>query len=143
MPNNFTLTEGENGSLFAEIDFKWNTTKLKNIERRFELGFLNLTDDLINKAKGRAPVVTGALRNSIRREPINGLDSDGTARVIAGGTSEPVTINNRAVVRKVDYAAKREIGPNRNPATEHYMENTLKEVISDGWQQKYFGEITK
>ena len=57
-----------------------------------------------------------------------------TVEVIAGGTFGG---------RKVDYAWIREQGPNRNPATEHYMENAKNSILVGNYMQKYFGDITK
>ena len=42
---------------------------------------------------------------------------------------------------KVDYALIREKGPNRDSATEHYMENAANSIMSGDYMKKYFGDI--
>lgn len=82
-------------------------------QKRFAQGMLQLISDVDRLAKGRAPVVTGALKNS--------------GRFKAQGANSVVESFGNA---RVNYAAKRERGPNRNPATEHYLENAAREVAS-------------
>ena len=84
--------------------------------------------DIAAQARRNAPYLTGALRNTIRVNEAN----DGTIEVIAGGTFGG---------RKVDYAWIREQGPNRNPLTEHYMENAKNTIMTGDYMQKYFGDI--
>ena len=86
--------------------------------------------DIASQARKNAPYVTGALRSTIRVQDT----SENTVEVIAGGTYGG---------KKVNYAWKREQGPNRNPATEHYMENAKNSIMVGDYMQKYFGDITK
>lgn len=157
----------------GEVTIRWDVQKIKNWERKFAIGMLSLASDVANNAKNRAPYVTGALKNSIRfgtptkvqqvriasAAELAGLGTpddvieEGEIDVVAGGTSAPMnqivltpTGQNATAgkgLRFVNYAAKREAGPNRNPATEHYMENALNDAHTSGWEQKYFGDIVK
>ena len=96
--------------------------------------------DMAALARQNAPYVTGALRNSIRVD----RTSDETAILVrAGGVVSSGSQNGKRIAHMVDYAYKREIGPNRNPATEHYMENAQKGIMTGDWQKKYFGGLTK
>ena len=90
----------------------------------FKMGF-----DIANQARRNAPYLTGALRNTIR---VSETKDANTLEVIAGGTYAGY---------KVDYAMIREIGPNRDPNTVHYMENAANLVMSGNYMQKYFGDI--
>ena len=93
-------------------------------------GLVRLGFDIAAQARRNAPYVTGALRNTIRVQDT----SENTVEVIAGGTYGG---------KKVDYAWIREQGPNRNPATVHYMENAQKSIMVGDYMQKYFGDIIK
>lgn len=124
-------------NVVKSVQLKWNKTAERQISQaRIEATF-NLGYDIAAKARLNAPVVSGALRNSIRVEPI---PSDKGVQVIAGGASSRIA---NGIVRFVNYAAKRERGPNRNPATEHYMENAMKETLKGDWINKYYGHITQ
>lgn len=147
----FEITEhvkedGIQGGVVASIDFTWDKRKIKGWEQKFIQGILDMGFDIRNKAVGKAPYVTGALRNSIRVDHTEAFNN-GIVEVIAGGISAPMDSRDRRYTFKgrrfVDYAWKREKGPNRNAATEHYMENSLNEVMSGNWEQKYFGGVTK
>lgn len=90
----------------------------------FQMGF-----DIANQARRNAPYLTGALRSTIRVQETRTAD---TIEVVAGGTYAGKTVN---------YAMIREIGPNRNPATVHYMENSANAIMSGDYMKKYFGNI--
>ena len=90
----------------------------------FQMGF-----DIASRARQNAPYVTGALRNTIRVQA-----RDDSVHVIAGGNFGGF---------RVDYAYKREQGPNRDASTVHYMKNALDSTMLGDWQKKYFGDITK
>lgn len=91
-------------------------------------GLVRMGFDIASQARRNAPYVTGALRNTIRVQDT----SENTVEVIAGGTYGG---------KKVDYAWIREQGPNRNPATEHYMENAKNSIMVGDYMKKYFGDI--
>ena len=124
-------------NIVKSVKLKWNKTAEGQINRARIDATFNLGYDIAAKARANAPVVSGALRNSIRVETIAG---DKGVQVIAGGASSKIT---NGIVRFVNYAAKRERGPNRNPATEHYMENAMKETLKGDWIKKYYGHITQ
>lgn len=124
-------------NIVKSVKLKWNKTAEQQISRARIDATFNLGYDIAAKARANAPVVSGALRNSIRVETIAG---DKGIQVIAGGASSKIA---NGIVRFVNYAAKRERGPNRNPATEHYMENAMKETLKGDWLKKYYGHITQ
>ena len=113
----------------VSVKLNWNTTKLSLMNQNAVKGLFQLGFDIASQARRNAPYVTGALRNTIRVQETN---DQYTLEVVAGGTYAGY---------KVDYAMKREEGPNRNPNTEHYMENAANLVMSGDYLEKYFGEI--
>lgn len=120
------------------VKFSWNRQKLAGMERYALLGMFRMGYDIAAQARANAPVVSGALRNSIRTEA-----DDTTIYIRAGGTISTGTSAGRRFARLVDYAEKREIGPNRNPATVHYMQNARIQIMSGDYMKKYFGGITR
>lgn len=107
----------------------WNKNLFTLMDKKAVQGLFNLGFDIAKQARRNAPYVTGALRNTIR---VQETRQKTTLEVVAGGTYAGY---------KVDYAMKREEGPNRNPNTEHYMENATKSVMSGDFINKYFGDI--
>ena len=112
----------------VSVELKWDDSLLNLIDTRAVKGLFRMGFDIAAQARRNAPVVTGALRNTIRVRDT----SENTVEVIAGGTYGG---------KKVDYAWIREQGPNRNPATEHYMENAQNSVMVGDYMKKYFGDI--
>lgn len=110
------------------VDLTWDEQKIGTIEKNTVRGLFAMGYDIAAQARRNAPYVTGALRNTIRVTETNA----NTVEVIAGGTFGG---------RKVDYAWIREQGPNRNPATEHYMENAKDSIMTGDYMRKYFGDI--
>lgn len=121
----------------ASIDLKWDEKTISKFNMNAVKAIWSLGFEIAASARAIAPVVTGALRNSIRVEELD--DEDGI-RVIAGGASSK---GSNGIIRFIDYAAKREIGPNRNPATEHYMQKAQQNVMSRDWVKKYFKGVTQ
>lgn len=124
------------GATVKSVSFTWNKKKLNMLDKRVKEGVFAIAYDIAAQARRNAPVVTSALRNSLR------VEDDAAGKVIyikAGG----IVAQGTAGARKVDYAYKREMGPNRNPATEHYLENAQRAVMSGEFMKKYFGEICK
>ena len=117
-------------AVVASVSFKLDHKTLAEIPQKAREGLFAMGYDIAAQARRNAPVVTGALRNSIRVEA-EAYD----VYIRAGGT----VINNK----RIDYAMKREKGPNRNPATEHYMENAQKFIMTGDYMQKYFGGTIK
>lgn len=112
----------------TSVKLTWDNRAISLINKNAVSGLFKMGFDIASMARQRAPYVTGALRNTIRvRET-----SDNTVEVIAGGTYGG---------KKVDYAWIRELGPNRNPATEHYMAKSAENVMSGDYMKKYFGDI--
>ena len=114
----------------VSIKLDWNTSKLSLINENAVKGIARMGFDIASRARANAPYVTGALRNTIRVQE----QGQNQLEVIAGG---------RYMGYKVPYAWKREIGPNRNPATVHYMQNAANSVMSGDYLKKYFGDIIK
>lgn len=124
----------------ASVKIKWNKTVLKELNDLRKKRVWAMAYDIAGVARRRAPVVTGALRNSIRTEE---LQDETGVMIIAGGAASVGTLGTKPIVRFVNYAAKREIGPNRDPATEHYMQGAQEEIMSGNWVKHYFGDLTK
>lgn len=114
----------------STVRVTWNQPALNSVNRKTVQGLFRLGYDIAAQARRNAPYVTGALRSTIRVQEV----SNNTLEVIAGGTFG---------TRRVPYAWIREQGPNRNPATEHYMENAQKAIMTGNYMQKYFGDISK
>lgn len=112
----------------ASVTLKWDNSVLNLMNTKAVNGLVRMGFDIASQARRNAPYVTGALRNTIRVKDV----SENTVEVIAGGTYGG---------KKVDYAWIREQGPNRNPATEHYMENAKNSVMVGDYMKKYFGDI--
>lgn len=117
-------------AVVASVSFKLDNKTLAEIPQKAREGLFAMGYDIAAQARRNAPVVTGALRNSIRVEA-EAYD----VYIRAGGT----VVNNK----RIDYAMKREQGPNRNPATEHYMENAKRMIMTGDYMQKYFGGTIK
>lgn len=112
----------------VSVNLNWNMQEIGIIERSTIRGLVNMGFDIAAQARRNAPYLTGALRSTIRVQET----SDDTIEVIAGGTFGGKVVN---------YAWIREQGPNRNPATEHYMENAKNSVMVGDYMKKYFGDI--
>ena len=113
------------------VELKWDNKALGEMDQRAIEGLFELASDIAKQARRNSPIVTGALRNSIRIEKEN----DKSLVVIAGG----MAVNGRLI----NYAWKREIGPNRVRSTEHYMENAQKAIMTGNFMTKYFGKVTQ
>lgn len=114
----------------TSVEITFDNSALSLINKQAVFGLFQMGFDIAAQARRNAPYVTGALRNTIRVRDT----SDNTVEVRAGGTYGG---------KKVDYAWIREQGPNRNPATEHYMENAKNSIMVGDYIKKYFGDITK
>ena len=112
----------------STVHIKWNDSAISLANKNAVRGLFKLGYDIADRARIRAPYLTGALCNTIRVRTL----SEETVEVVAGGSFGGY---------KVDYAWIREQGPNRNPATEHYMENSAKDIMSGDYMTKYFGNI--
>lgn len=112
----------------VSVKLNWNDQAIGKIEKNTIKGLVAMGFDIAAQARRNAPYLTGALRNTIRVHETN----DNYVEVIAGGTFGG---------KRVNYAWKREQGPNRNPATEHYMENAQKSIMTGDYMKKYFGDI--
>lgn len=113
----------------VKTTMKWDNAKISLINPNAVKGLFRMGFDMANQARRNAPYLTGALRNTIRVQETSKKD---TLEVIAGGSYAGY---------KVDYAMKREEGPNRDSSTEHYMENAFEQITSGDYMKKYFGDI--
>lgn len=111
----------------VSVKLTWDRAKLNSIDKNAMRNLMRLGYDIASQARRNAPYQTGALRNTIR---VQEADSN-SVEVIAGGSFGG---------KKVPYAMVREKGPNKNPATEHYMENAQKTIMTGNYLQKYFGD---
>ncbi len=112
----------------ASVNLVWDDRKISLVNEKAKKGLFRLGFDIAAQARRNAPYVTGALRSTIRVQNAG----DDAIEVIAGGTFAG---------RSVPYAWIREQGPNRNPATEHYMENAKNSIMSGDYMNKYFGGL--
>lgn len=112
----------------ASVSIKWNSSKISTINQNAVKGMFKMGFDIAAQARRNAPYVTGALRNTIRVEET----ADKSVEVIAGGNYGG---------KIVDYALKREEGPNRDSSTEHYLQNALERIMSGDYINTYFGNI--
>ena len=106
---------------------RWNEPELAAIKKRAMQGLILTAQDIANKAKTKAPVLTGNLKNSIHILPNS---ASFTCEAIAGG---------RIGGAIVDYAYIREKYNRKHPNTRFYMENSMKEVIKGNWQKNFKG----
>lgn len=114
----------------VKVELKWDDNAISTINNNTVKGLFKMGYDIAAQARRNAPYLTGALRNTIRVNETNA----NTVEVIAGGSYGG---------KKVPYAWIREQGPNRNPATEHYMENAKNTIMVGNYMQKYFGDIAR
>ena len=112
----------------VSVQLKLDKARISKVNADSTRSLIIMGYDIAKQARQNAPYLTGALRDSIRVQPV----SQGVVEVIAGGTFGG---------KDVPYAWIREQGPNRNPSTEHYMENAQKQVMSGDYLKKYFGDI--
>lgn len=121
----------------------WNKKTLASLDQFMIEGLFSMAYDIAAQARRRAPVVTSALRNSIRVEEDGQTVYIKSGGILSSGVIRTGSRKGTTITRNVDYALKREQGPNRNPATEHYMENAKKAIMTGNYMTKYFGGITK
>jgi len=114
----------------VSIKLDWNMREISLINQRTVNGLVKMGFDIAAQARRNAPYLTGALRNTIRVQE----QGPNNVEVIAGGTYGGY---------KVPYAWIREQGPNRNPATVHYMQNAADNIMRGDYLKKYFGDITR
>lgn len=111
----------------TSANFKWDKGQVAILERNITKGLLRMGADIANQARANAPVLTGALRNSIR---VTTSSSD-TVYVLAGGAVAGKTVN---------YALYREFHNEKHPNTTHYMGRAVDRVAETDLR-KYFKEI--
>ena len=116
-------------SNITSAKMKWYEPEIQQIRRNFMTGMIKMGYDMSNRAKSNAPVLTGALRNSIRVDDA----SSNAVWVRAGG---------QVGAFQVDYAILREFNNNKHPNTKYYMTRAYNSVVA-GDIKKYFKEITK
>ena len=111
----------------ASIKIKWDNAAINDIERRTAQGLIAMAADVATHARNRAPVLTGALKGSIRVDPSR--LSSYTVYVRAGG------------IGGIRYARRREFENNLHPLTKHYMSNGLRDTTSGNWERFFKGRI--
>lgn len=108
----------------SSATFKWNKLVLTQVKASFTRGMLRMGYAVARQARANAPVLTGALRNSIRTT----VDGKDTVYVTAGGTYGTY---------KVPYALRREYENNKHPGTKMYMHRAF-ESVQRGDISQYF-----
>lgn len=111
----------------VSVSFRIDQSKLNQIERNIMQGVKKMGWDIATQAQRNAPVLTGALVNSIRVEDNNPT----TVEVVAGG---------KYGGRDVPYALRREYENKAHPSTTHYLERAFNSVTKD-WQKYFKGVI--
>ena len=118
-------------AIVKSVDLTWNKTAINMLEQNARECLFDLASDIATLARQNAPVLTGALRNSIRVEPVD----KNTMVVKAGG----MVLNGRVI----NYAWIREQSNNLHPDKAHYMEKAQKAVMTGDYISKYFKKVTK
>ena len=113
------------------VELKWDNKKLGEMDQKAIEGLFKLATDIAKQARRNSPILTGALRNSIRIEKEN----DKSLVVIAGG----MAVN----VRLINYAWVREQSNRLHPEKAHYMEKAQKAIMTGNFMKQYFGKVTK
>lgn len=122
------------------VSFNWNKDVIEAWPATIRAGIFDMAYEIRNWAHQLSPIVTGALRNSIRVPPSPRITENGEeVWIIAGGESSIGTLNGRQIVRVVDYAAKVEEKSSRP----HYMKRAQETVMNGDWMHKYFGDFAK
>lgn len=114
----------------TQAKMHWYQNEINQIRRNFMRGMVKMGIAVQNQAKINSPVLTGALRNSIR---VDATSSPNTVWVRAGG---------QAGVYNVPYARRREFENNKHPSTKYYMTRAYNKIVT-GDINKYFKEIVK
>lgn len=124
-----------NSITVKSVDISWNHRELNRINNNVMRNLFKMAFQIGNQARAYAPVVTGALRNSIRIET-NGNE----IWIIAGGESAHGTMpgTGQPITRFVDYAAKVE----KHSSSPHYMQRAQERIMSGDWVAKYFKGAT-
>ena len=115
----------------ASIDLAFANHPWSQLSLEMQQGLIAMAKDVQTHAILRAPVKTGALRNSIR---VSSPTEDGIEVVAGGG----FFAGSDGITKYIGYAYKREQGPNRNPATEHYMQEGLNDTLRTNYIQRFF-----
>lgn len=109
----------------SKVKLTWNNGALTELQRRMNGGILRMAFDIASRARYRAPVKSGALRNDIR------VTADQHDVYVLAGSS------------RVPYARRREYENNLHPETRFYMHNAFNDIMSSNWEEKYFGDLTE
>lgn len=118
-----------NSIVVADVKLTWNSQAIKNMERRMIEGLFMMGTDIANRARVNAPVLTSALRNSIR------VEEDGQVVYVRAGGS----------VRghSIPYALRREYENIAHPDKRFYMKRAQESIMTGDYMTKYFGGVTK
>lgn len=112
----------------TQTSFKWNQAVLNQVRSAFTQGMVKMGYAIANQARANAPVLSGALRNSIRTT----LDGKDDVYVIAGGHAGSYT---------VPYAKRREYENNAHPSKRMYMHKAFNKIKSGDISQYFRGRI--
>lgn len=112
----------------AGYKFSWNRPRLSRVRSNSKQATLALGFGIANEAMRGAPVLTGALVNSIRVTD----DSNGTVYVLAGGSVGG---------KSVPYAKRREFENKKHPNKRFYMRNAFNWGNKN--YQRYYKGVTK
>lgn len=109
----------------SKTTVKMYPRELDGVKQRAFKRMIPMAYDIANANRRHAPVLTGALKNSIR---VSITKPNEEIEVIAGGG-------------RVPYALRRNFENYKHPQTLHYMENGVADVCSGNWVSKYFWSL--
>lgn len=109
----------------ASSKFTWNQATLSRVERNVQLGMLKLAYKIGSEAQRGAPVLTGAMVNSMRVTD----DHNGQLYILIGG---------RFAGKNIPYAKRQEYENKRHP---YFMKNAFA-WGTEHWPE-YFKGVTK
>lgn len=131
-----SIVGGGNKTHVASVKFELNEQAFKTMNERMKKGVWAMAYGVRERAMFRAPVLTGALYNTIRVEP---MTEDGI-EIAAGGL---FGTGFDGITRMVSYAYTREMSNNKHPDKAHYMEFGLRDVLESDYQQTYFKGVAQ
>lgn len=108
------------------VKFAWSKRKVEDVRRQVTVGLLRMGSDVASRARSNAPVLTGALRNSIRVT----ADGEDVVYVLAGGS---------VAGKNIRYALRREFENKKNPQTLRYMGRAFESVARSDIKRYFKG----
>lgn len=115
----------------ASVDLSFANHPWSQLSLEMQQGLIAMAKDVQTHAILRAPVDTGALRNSIR---VSTPTEEGLEVVAGGG----FFAGDDGHTKYIGYAFTRELYNNLHPATRHYMQEGLNDTLRTNYIQRFF-----